>query len=231
MNQTIKYVLLCIVFTASTLLTVLSFFMFAIIIVDKIEASIFWLIVTAIFLVPTIVTSIKLNKLYKVIKLEKERLAQEQGFINSKEKKFRKIKYNLTHVFGLPFMQGASCTLTSEHNKITIEAQGTVISLDKSKITYIGYETNIEKYTQAVSSVGGAIAGEILLGGIGAAIGGRVKSENFQSVRSYIVITYMSEDENVKYVIFDYNSQAQNLIKDFHLFNNSNIKKQIIEMK
>lgn len=231
MKQAIKYVLLCIVFTTLTLLTVFSFFMFAIIIVDEIEASIFLLIVTTIFLVPTIVIAIKLNKLYKVIKLEKERLAQEQGFTNSKEKKFRKIKYNLTHVFGLLFMQGASCTLTSEHNKITIEAQGTVISLDKSKITYIGCETNIEKYKQAVSSVGGAIAGGILLGGIGAAIGGRVKSKNFQSVRSYIVITYMSEDENVKYVIFDYNSQAQNLIKDFHLFNNSNIKKQIIEMK
>lgn len=231
MKNTIKYVLLNTVFAILTLLAVLSLSVFAVIIVDDVEASIFWFIVTTIFLILAIVTAIKTNKLHKVIKIEKEKIAQEQGFINFKEKKFRKIKYNLTHIWGLPFMQGANCMLTSEHDKITIEAQGTVIALDKSKITYVGCETNIEKYTQAVSSVGGAVAGGILFGGIGAAIGGRVKSENFQSLRSYLVITYVSEDETVKYIIFDYTGRVQNLIKDFQLFNNSTLKKQTIEIK
>lgn len=152
-------------------------------------------------------------------------------FSRYREKLFRHINYNLTHVFGLPVMPGAICNVISKYYEITIESQGTVLTLDKNRITYIGKENNIQKYSQAISSIGGAVGGAMLFGGIGAAIGGRAKSRNFQSKKQYLVITYIGDDESVKYVIFDYTPKAQVLINDFKLFNKSNLQKRNVEIK
>lgn len=44
-------------------------------------------------------------------------------------------------------------------------------------------------------------------------------------------ITYIGDDETVKYLIFDYAPRATTLIRDFELFNKSNFQKKIIEIK
>lgn len=157
-----------------------------------------------------------------------EKYGREHFFITSST---HNIKYKFTHVLGLPIMEGAVCNVVSEHDKIIIEAQGTVLSLNKERITYIGKEKNIQKYSQAISSVGGAIAGGMLFGGIGAAIGGSATSRNFQSKKQYLIITYIGKDATVKYVVFDYIPKAENLIRDFKLFNKSNLRKLNVEIE
>lgn len=199
------------------------------------EMSISGAVAMVSFLFPMVVIAKKQSQVEKAKKKDKlarkDKLAQEQGFLNHQEKTFRTATYTLTHVLGLPVMQGAVCKVISERDKLTIEAQKTVYNLNKDRITSISRETNIQKYSQAVSSIGGAVVGGMLFGSIGAAIGGRATSKDFQSEHQYLVIAYIGDDEAVKYVVFDYTYKSQSLIRDFELFNKTNLQKRNVEIK
>lgn len=208
------------------------------------DMAIFGGISGAILLIPDIILIKKVSEYKKTIKqdridmplqetkvVQKQRSTSKSSVNTGRGKFFHYVKYRFTHVLGLPVMEGAICSVRSEYDKITIKTQGTVLTLNKNRITYIGKENNIQKYAQAVSSVGGAIAGSMLFGGIGAALGGRVKSRNFLSKRQYLVIAYIGEDDVVKYIVFDYIPQAIMLIIDFKLFNKANPQKLNIEIK
>ena len=122
--------------------------------------------------------------------------------------------YKLTFVYGLPLMQGIMCKVKSTPGEIIIEAQGTVFKLDKSKIASITIEKNISTHTQTYSSAGGALAGAIMFGAVGAAIGGRAKTKQITEKKKYIVITYSDNENSVKNIIFDYNGGV-GLVLDF----------------
>ena len=107
---------------------------------------------------------------------------------------YRKIKYKLTQVSGLPLMQGAVCKVVSTCDKIIIDGQGTTFELKKEKISSITIEKNITKHTQAVSSAGGALAGAMAFGVVGAAIGGRTTAKDIKLKKHYIVITYFDSE-------------------------------------
>ncbi len=147
-----------------------------------------------------------------------------------REQMYRNMKYKLTFVSGLPLMQGAVCKVVSTFDKIIIDGQGTTFELKKEKISSITIEKNITKHTQAVSSAGGALAGAMAFGVVGAAIGGKATAKDFKLKKRYIVITYFDSEENVKYIIFDYNNNGAFLVKDFELFNKDSVVKKTVEI-
>ena len=161
---------------------------------------------------------------------EKPRLTYKEKVLQNREKTYRNMKYKFTFVSGLPLMQGTVCKVVSTPDRLVIEGQGTTFELRKEKITSITIEKNITKHTQAVSSAGGALAGAMAFGVVGAAIGGRATTKNVKSLKYYIVVTYFDSDDNVKYIIFDNNIKGSSLVEDFRLFNKSDVVKRIVEI-
>lgn len=158
------------------------------------------------------------------------KLTYSEKLLQNREKMYRKMKYKLTFISGLPLMQGTLCKVISTFDKIVIEGQGTTFELAKEKITSITIEKNITNHTQAVSSAGGAIAGAMAFGVVGAAIGGRTVAKDVKSKKYYLVITYFDNDENVKYIVFDNNNKAPYLVEDFKIFNKDNVVKKVVEI-
>lgn len=158
------------------------------------------------------------------------KLTYSQKVLQNKEKMYRKMKYKFTFVSGLPLMHGALCKVISTYDKIVIESQGTSFELAKEKVTSISIEKNITNHTQAVSSTGGAIAGAMAFGVIGAAIGGRTISKNVKTKKYYLVITYFDNEENVKYIVFDNSGKAQYLVEDFKTFHRDNLVKKVVKI-
>ncbi len=84
------------------------------------------------------------------------------------------------------------------------------------------------KREQAVSSVGGAIAGGVMFGPLGAIIGGRAKNKKVKTVTRYFIITYINDQEEIKYIGFDIQNNimpACKLIEECQQFNiNSSVQ-------
>lgn len=121
------------------------------------------------------------------------------------------------HVDGLPIPANVLCEVFSYPDRIDFKAGSTEITLSKNKITDISIKTDTEIQQQLVSSVGGAVAGAMFLGSLGAVIGGRVKTKKVKTVTNYLIITYQSEGE-LKYIGFDIQNNPQSadkLVKEF----------------
>ena len=106
------------------------------------------------------------------------------------------------HFAGLPVSEGVNCTLYLYNDRIEIESSGNKFSLLKDKITDICTKTDVEIQKHYVSSAGGAIAGGIMFGTLGAIIGGRSKQKTTENIKRYLIITYIKDDD-VDYVAFD----------------------------
>lgn len=127
------------------------------------------------------------------------------------------------HVNGLPIPENVLCEVFSYPDRIDFKSGTTEIKLPKEKITDISIKTDTEIQQQLVSSVGGAIAGAMLFGSLGAIIGGRVKTKKVKTTTNYLIITYKSENE-LKYIGFDIQnnpSSADKLVKEFQKSNSA----------
>ena len=94
------------------------------------------------------------------------------------------------HVNGLPIPENVLCEVFSYPDRIDFKSGTTEIKLPKEKITDISIKTDTEIQQQLVSSAGGAIAGAMLFGSLGAIIGGRVKTKKVKTTTNYLIITY-----------------------------------------
>lgn len=127
------------------------------------------------------------------------------------------------HVNGLPIPENVLCEMFSYPDRIDFKSGTTEIKLPKEKITDISIKTDTEIQQQLVSSAGGAIAGAMLFGPLGAIIGGRVKTKKVKTTTNYLIITYKSENE-LKYIGFDIQnnpSSADKLVKEFQKSNSA----------
>lgn len=203
---------------AFTFLLLIGLLLFAVGIVENI---IFMLITGIVIIIVSVIGIVFIFKRNAHIK---------DNYLQNKEKKYRRIKYKFNFVSGLPLMPGALCKVFSTTDKLIIEGQGTVFELNKESITSIAIEKNTTISTQALSSAGGAIAGAMVFGALGAAIGGRTTSRKVKSIKRYIVITYLDIEQCVKYIIFDYNDKGTYLVKDFKTFNKDTEAKKIVKI-
>ncbi len=123
----------------------------------------------------------------------------------------------VNHFNGLPIAEGVLTQLFWCMSKIVFEANGASFNLEMSKITDISVKTDVEIQQQYVSSAGGAVAGGVLFGPIGAMIGGRAKKKEIKQTNSYLIFTY-KDDESLKYIAFDCTAswaQARRFVDEF----------------
>ena len=100
----------------------------------------------------------------------------------------------ITHEIGLPIPQGMICLLKLFESKIEIEANNTFFSLNIEKIKDVVIKTDIDIQKSYVSSAGGAVAGGLMFGSVGALIGGRVKQKTDKQINYILIITYEKEE-------------------------------------
>lgn len=126
-------------------------------------------------------------------------------------------------------LQGSPCKILCNSERMKFSASGQDFILETSKLLDVSVMTQTEIQKQYVSSVGGAVAGAILLGPIGAIIGGRATKKTVNNTSKYLVITYIS-DEETKYIVFDTtNSFVGNSIKNKYKYlkKNENIRVEL----
>lgn len=78
--------------------------------------------------------------------------------------------------------------------------------MTKNKVTDVSIKSETEINQQYVSSIGGAVAGSMLFGPLGAIIGGRSKKKNIRNTSIYLIFTYI-KDNKVNYITFDANGK------------------------
>lgn len=126
------------------------------------------------------------------------------------------------HVNGLPLAENLLCEVFSYPDRIKFKAGTTNIKLAREKITDMCLKFDTEIQNQAVSSIGGAIAGGVMFGTLGAIIGGRAKNKKVKTTTQYLIITYTGEQGELKYIGFDIKNNppsAAKLVKEFRELN------------
>lgn len=143
---------------------------------------------------------------YNKYRKSKMGIKERQKLDAQKQKKVEHIDLinrtvNAEHQAGLPLAEGVKCNITKENDKFRITSGGNEFSLSKEKITDICVKTDFEIQTQYVSSVGGAIAGGMVFGPLGAIVGGRAKKKKTTATEYYLIFTYCSNG-NICYASF-----------------------------
>lgn len=126
------------------------------------------------------------------------------------------------HVNGLPVAENLLCEVFSYPDRIEFKAGTTNIKLAREKITDMCIKSDTEIQNQVVSSVGGAIAGGIMFGALGAAIGGRAKNKKVKTITQYLIISYTNNQGELVYIGFDTKNNppsAEKLVKEFQEWN------------
>ena len=150
--------------------------------------------------------------------------AKKQGKVLIKEQQAQGMSIHIfaKHVNGLPIAENLVCQIYSFPDKLEIRSGTTNITLSRNKITDMCIKTDTEIQQQTVSSVGGAVAGAVLFGPLGAVIGGRAKNKTTKTVNHYLIITYTNEQGSLSYIGFDVTAsvfKSTKLIKEFHELN------------
>ncbi|PXV85088.1 hypothetical protein C8E03_11912 [Lachnotalea glycerini] len=104
---------------------------------------------------------------------------------------------------GLPLPETTTCQLYYCDDRIEIDGNNVNFVLPFNKIQDISIKTSVEIAKNYVSSAGGAVAGAVLFGAVGALIGGRVKTKTEKNLTSYLIFTYIDDNNEVKYIGFD----------------------------
>lgn len=133
------------------------------------------------------------------------------------------IKGNFKHVNGLGFAENTPCDVISYPTFYEFKAGAVNYNLSKEKVIDVTVKTDREIQQQYVSSIGGAVAGGVLFGPLGAIIGGRAKKKSIKTYSSYLIITY-KDGENIKYIGFDVTNapfKAKKFESEFKKTNNT----------
>lgn len=100
------------------------------------------------------------------------------------------------HMDGLPVAEGADMYLYLCDDKMIFERNENIYNLEFSKLRDVTIKTDEEIQKAYVSSVGGAIAGQMLFGTLGAMVGGRAKEKTTKTITSYLIFTYDKDGKN-----------------------------------
>lgn len=138
-----------------------------------------------------------------------------------KKEKNANISIALLHFYGLPIAKNILAQVFSSPDEYEFVAGNNSFKLSKEKVTDVTITTDVDIQKNYVSSVSGAIGGAVLFGPIGAMIGGRAKEKKSRIVHSYLIFTFLDNNE-LKYIAFDCtnNFQAQKFVKEFNAIEN-----------
>ncbi len=158
----------------------------------------------------------------KMIRLTSQAKKRDTQQLNTLKEQGLTVHATFPHVNGLPIAENLLCEIFSFPNRIEFKSGTTSITLMREKITYMCIKTDTEIQQQLVSSVGGAIAGGVMFGTLGAIIGGRAKTKKIKTVTKYLIITYMNNQNELAYIGFDVMNNlasAYTLIGEFNKLN------------
>ncbi|MHA9741981.1 hypothetical protein [Robinsoniella peoriensis] len=159
-----------------------------------------------IFIVFSISILIKSSKIKKAAKKEMKK-KKKNGLLASASGK---------HMAGLTVPEGLMCAIEVYADKYIFLGNNSKFDLIKSKVTNVCIKTDTEITQQYVSSVGGAVAGAVVFGPLGAIVGGRAKKKKDTKLHAYLIFTYCKND-GVDYISFDITncSGSSKVISDF----------------
>ena len=97
-------------------------------------------------------------------------------------------------VSGLELPADVPCTLCYYTDRLTVDAAGQLYTLPRERILGAAMSTVKDVQRQYVSSAGGAVAGGILFGPLGAMLGGMVKEKRIRTSTRLLLLTYAPAD-------------------------------------
>lgn len=175
-------------------------------------------IICIVFFIFCVIFSKKLKKKIKQPIIEAKHQAAERERLECQrelEERNALFKCQGLHVYGLPVVEDAQVICYWCRDRVLFETSGTSFNLSFDKLTDVASKTDKEIQTanttreQYVSSTGRAIAGYMLLGPVGAAIGGRARKKRVYSTITistpetyYMILTYVDKGE-VKCIVLE----------------------------
>ncbi len=126
---------------------------------------------------------------------ESQKKKEENNSINEKGKEYNaEYSAKIKHICGLPLSENSECIIHLCNNQIIIESIGSIFKLQRSRIL----DMNIKTSKEVQNSISRAVGGAILLGPIGAFIGG--SSTEFHR---FFIIIYKNKENKEQYISFD----------------------------
>lgn len=158
---------------------------------------------------------------YNVKKSEEKH--QKEDDINKKGNEYNAVySTEINHICGLPLSENSKCILHLCDNQVVVEGTGKIFKLKKDKII----DMNIKTSKEVRNSISGAVGGAILLGPIGAFLGG--SSTDFHR---FFIIIYENKENKEQCISFDLKDELKiykeiyNYVEQFK--NNITEKKKI----
>lgn len=122
----------------------------------------------------------------------------------------------LEHIAGLPISEGKVCACFLMPNAIMVEVNQSQYYIGSGQLTEVSVKTDVEIKEAYVSSAGGALAGGLMFGALGAAVGGRVKKKTSRTYHRFLMIGYVqNDDDKVNIACFKYTKDANMFVKAF----------------
>ncbi len=139
--------------------------------------------------------------LVMAVKTSKARRAGKRALQDEKNQFNAQDTLVMNHVYGLDVPEDAPCTVCICPDRFVFVRNQTSFNLPFEKVTDVSVKSDVELRENYVSSSGGALAGGMLFGPLGAAIGGRAKKKTNVSVTKYLIFSYQKGD-TVDYICF-----------------------------
>ncbi len=118
--------------------------------------------------------------------------------IKQRKKEMAKRVIQVIHIGGLSLSPQTFCSIEMNENAFIIRGAGNEFYLNKDKVTDISVKSDLEMQMQYVSYTGGAAAGRMTLGSLGAMNG---RHEQNKIRKSYLVFTYRNHND-INYLVF-----------------------------
>lgn len=106
------------------------------------------------------------------------------------------------HIYGLPIAKGLEVYVYYEANGFLINFNDRIFGLGYDVVTDISVRTDQEIQSSYVSNAGGAVAGGMMFGPVGALIGGGPQRMTSTTFTEYLIITYIKNGE-LAYLCFE----------------------------
>lgn len=151
---------------------------------------------------PVLILTVLFLVLFIAYYIDKKNKLKKDNLKNTNYKLYTK----LNCINGLNNPPNTLCKLYSYNDYYEFILSGNSYKLTKNKVTDVSIKSETEIKQQYVSSVGGAVAGSMLFGPLGAIIGGRSKKKNIKNTSIYLIFTYI-KDNKVNYITFDANGK------------------------
>lgn len=101
---------------------------------------------------------------------------------------------------GLNMPTGTTCKVVAAGDKMVISALKQEYTLPNRKIIGVDIQTMKDFQKQYVSSIGGAVAGGVLLGPLGAILGGMAQQKTIKNTTPLLIVTYEKEPMDIQYI-------------------------------